>query len=60
MKVARLAKKFQDCTFEFVRSDGTYIGRYNSKKIKKSEWIGKQKVKSCILIDDKIIKIIIK
>ena len=60
MKVTTLAKKFQDCNFEFFRSDSTYIGKYSSKKIKKSELIGQQKVKSCIPIDNESIKVIIK
>lgn len=59
MKVVKLAKKFQDCTFEFFKSD-TYIGKYDSKKIKSNKWIGQQKVKSCIPADNKSIKIIIK
>ena len=60
MKVVKLAKKFKNCTFEFIRSDNTYIGRYNSKNIKKNEWIGKQKIESCVPINNESIKIILK
>lgn len=59
MKVVKLAKKFQDCTFEFFKSD-TYIGSYNSNKIKSNRWISQQKVKSCVIAENKSIKIIIK
>jgi hypothetical protein len=59
MKVVRLAKKFQDCNFKFYRKD-TYIGDYKSKDIRKDSWIGKQKIKSCLPIDNESIKIIIK
>ncbi len=60
MKSIKLAKKFENCNFKFFRKNGIYIGEYKSKDIKKDEWIGQQKIKSCMPIDAESIKVILK